>query len=80
MNPSESIVEYIVREVVDLPDTVKVTKTVDDMGTLLTVTVAKSEMGKLVGKNGDTINALRKIMHVIGMKTKERLSVKVENV
>ncbi len=43
-------VEYIVKQMVDHPEDVVVTRTVDDMGVLITLFVNKEDMGKIIGK------------------------------
>jgi len=67
----------IISDLTSNPDSVSVTKSVDEMGTLLSIDLDPSDMGKIIGKQGETINAIRKIVHAYGMKLGIRLSVKV---
>ena len=52
-------VEFIIKEIVNNPDAVKVERTVDELGVLLTVKVAPEDMGLLIGRSGSTAKAVR---------------------
>lgn len=77
MDTHVQFLEYIVKAIVSRPEAVRVSKAVDEMGTLLTVNVAREDMGSIIGKNGKTATAIRDIVHVVGMKNKARVSVKI---
>ena len=47
-------VEYLIRQLVNKPESVVVTRTVDEMGVLLSVKVDKDDMGLLIGRAGST--------------------------
>jgi predicted RNA-binding protein YlqC (UPF0109 family) len=68
---------YLVKGIVDNPDDVSVEKTVDDIGTLLTLTVNPSDMGQVIGRQGATAKSLRTLVRVAGMKTGARVNVKI---
>ena len=67
----------IVKAIVDNPDEVKVERTVDEMGVLLTLSVAKSDMPQIIGKKGRTASAIRTLLRVIGMKNNARVNLKI---
>lgn len=69
--------EYVVRSLVDNPDQVKVNRTVDEMGVLLTLDVSKEDMGKVIGRQGNTAKAIRTLLRVVGMKNNARVNLKV---
>lgn len=69
--------EYIVKGLVENPDDVKATKTVDDMGVLLTLEVNNADMGQVIGRQGATAKALRTLVRVCGMRTGARVNVKI---
>ncbi len=69
--------EYIVKGLVDKPDDVKVVKTIDDMGVLLTLGVNPEDMGQVIGRQGATAKAMRTLIRVCGMKTQARVNVKI---
>lgn len=51
----------------------------DDKGILLTIDVAVEDRGKVIGKGGKTVDALRTIAHVIGSKHGSRISVVIKD-
>ncbi len=70
-------VEYVVKQIVENPDAVIVTRTVDDMGVLITLTVSKDDMGKIIGKSGQTAKSLRVLLRMVGSRTNERVNLKI---
>jgi uncharacterized protein len=75
--PDKDFVEYVVKSIVSQPDKVTVTRTVDDMGVLLTLQVAKEDMGKVIGKSGQTAKSIRILLRVIGSKENTRVNMKI---
>ena len=73
----QEFLEYLVKGLVDNPDDVKVEKTVDDIGTLLTLSVNPSDMGQVIGRQGATAKSIRTLVRVAGMKTGARVNVKI---
>ena len=69
--------EYVVKALVDNPSEVKVGRTVDEMGVLITLTVAPADMGKIIGRQGNTAKAIRTLLRVIGMKHNARVNLKI---
>lgn len=69
--------EYLVKGLVENPDDVVVTKTVDDMGVLLTLEVNPADMGQIIGRQGATAKAMRTLVRVCGMKSQARVNVKI---
>jgi uncharacterized protein len=59
MQPDQQFLEYVIKALVDAPDQVKVNRTVDEMGVLLTLEVGASDMGKIIGRQGNTAKAVR---------------------
>jgi uncharacterized protein len=70
-------VEYVVKQIVTKPDEVEVTRTVDDMGVLITLKVAQGDMGKVIGKSGQTAKALRILLRILGAKNEARVNLKI---
>ncbi len=75
--PDKDFVEYVVKSIVSQPDKVMVTRTVDDMGVLLTLQVAKEDMGKVIGRSGQTAKSIRILLRVIGSKENVRVNMKI---
>ncbi|MCK4918639.1 MAG: KH domain-containing protein [Candidatus Pacebacteria bacterium] len=69
--------EYVVKELVDNPDAVKVDRKVDEMGVLITLDVDREDMGKIIGKSGNTAKAIRTLLRVVGMKNNSRVNLKI---
>ena len=70
-------IEYVVKQIVDDPDAVVVTRVVDELGVLITLKVGKFDMGKVIGKNGQTAKSLRTLLRVIGSKNNSRVNLKI---
>ena len=58
----KELLEYLARELVDEPDAVQVEEVEDDRGVLLTLRVAKDDMGKVIGRGGRTARAIRAVV------------------
>ncbi len=56
----------------------KIRRTVDEMGVLLTLAVHKDDMGKIIGRSGATAKAIRTVLRVVGMKNEARVNLKIE--
>lgn len=72
-----AFLEYILKAIVDFPEQVVVHRTIDELGVLLTVELAAQDMGTVIGKNGQTANALRMLLRVIGAKTNAHINMKI---
>lgn len=72
-----NFLEYVVKALVDNPDDVKINRTVDEMGVLLTLTVNPADMGKIIGRMGNTAKAIRTLLRVVGMKSNARVNLKI---
>ena len=77
MDLDRQFLEYVVKALVDHPDAVKVTRTVDEMGVLLTLDVHAEDMGKIIGRSGNTAKAIRVLLRVVGMKHEARVNLKI---
>jgi hypothetical protein len=77
MESDQEFLEFVVKALVDNPDSVKVTRTVDEMGVLLTLDVHKDDMGKIIGRAGNTAKAIRTLLRVVGMKNDARVNLKI---
>lgn len=62
---------------VNNPDDIEVTRTVDEMGVLIMLKVSKDDMGRIIGKNGQTAKAIRILLRVIGSKNNARVNLKI---
>src|SRR3989338_4400132 len=69
--------EYVVKAMVNHPDDVKTRRTVDEMGVLMTLDVNPEDMGKVIGRAGNTAKAIRILLRVMGMKNNARINLKI---
>jgi len=77
-NKDQEFVEFIVKGIVNNPDEVKVDRTVDEMGVLLTVKVNQEDMGALIGREGSTARAIRTLTRIVGLRNSARVNLKIE--
>lgn len=73
----KKFLQFVVEHIVDHPDEVQVTRTVDEMGVLMTLDVHPEDMGKVIGRNGNTAKALRTLLRTVGMKNDARVNLKI---
>jgi predicted RNA-binding protein YlqC (UPF0109 family) len=73
----QEFLEYVIKALVDKPDKIVITRVVDEMGVLLTLTVDQEDMGKIIGRSGNTAKAIRTLLRVVGMKNTARVNLKV---
>lgn len=78
MKKDEELLNFIVKTLVDHPEDVQITRTVDEMGVLLTLKVNPEDMGKIIGKNGNTAKAIRTLLRIVGMKEQARVNLKID--
>lgn len=73
----KEFLEMVVRALVDNPNDVSIDRTVDEMGVLLTLSVNQNDMGKIIGRQGNTAKAIRTLLRVVGMKNNSRVNLKI---
>ena len=76
MEKLEKLISYIIKELVDTKEEVRIDYDAIDDTIIFKVSVAKGEMGKIIGKNGLTANAIRGVMQAAGVN--DKLNVNVE--
>lgn len=78
MEPYQQFLEYIVKAIVEFPDDMKIVASSDDMGVLLTLSVHRDDMGKVIGRAGATAKSIRTVLRTVGMRYNARVSLKIE--
>ena len=73
----KDLLDYLVRELVDDPDAVRVEQVDDDRGVLLTLRVAQDDMGKVIGRNGSVAKALRTLLKVTAARDGEPVQLEI---
>lgn len=73
----QQFVEYVVKSIVEHPEAVKTERSIDEMGTLISLHVDAEDMGTIIGKEGRTAKALRTLLRVLGAKNNARVNLKI---
>lgn len=78
MEHDEKFLDFVVKSIVDNPNDVTITRTVDEMGVLLNLKVNAKDMGQVVGREGNTAKAIRSLLRIVGIKNNARVNLKIE--
>ena len=70
-------IEMIVKSLVDESDNVDIREVERNGSTLIEVRVAPNDVGKIIGKQGKTIRALRSLVRIAGTKTNKRYQLEI---
>lgn len=73
----KEFLEYVIKGIVDKPDAVEVKRSIDEMGVLLELKVDPEDMGKIIGKDGQTAKAIRILLRILGAKNDARVNMKI---
>jgi uncharacterized protein len=73
----KELVTYIARSLVDKPESVSVAEVEGNQTTVLELTVAKEDLGKVIGKQGRTAQAMRTILSAVSSKVKKRTVLEI---
>ena len=68
---------YMAKNLVDDPDSVTVTESTDDEGTVLELHVAPGDMGKVIGRQGRIAKEIRTIVKTVAQRTGEKVTVEI---
>lgn len=68
----KELIEFIARALVDHPDQVKVSEVEGEKTSVIELTVAKEDLGKVIGKQGRTARAIRTILSAASTKLRKR--------
>ena len=73
----KDLIKRIVQSLVDNPEQVEITEVVGEHILVLEIRVAKSDIGKVIGKKGRTAQALRAILNAAAGKAKKRATIEI---
>ena len=77
-NPTlRELVEFISKALVDSPDDVEVSEVSGEQTVVLELRVAKNDLGKVIGKQGRTVKAMRAILNAASSKLKLRADLEI---
>jgi predicted RNA-binding protein YlqC (UPF0109 family) len=74
----KELLEYIVKNLVQFPEQVKVEEAQEESKLILKLKVAKEDMGRVIGKEGRIIRSLREIMYSYAIKNGSKVTIEVE--
>lgn len=74
----KELAKYLITRLVDSPDRVEISSTEEGDVTRLSVRVADEEKGKIIGKQGKVIKAIRQVLGVAAAKAKRKVFLDVE--
>lgn len=75
--PGLEFINVVLGMLVEDKDQLAIESSHDDLGILITVRVSDRDMGKLIGKSGQTIKSIRTLLRVIGGMANQRVNLKV---
>lgn len=75
--PGYDFIKTVLAMLVEDKDELNVESRLDELGVLITVKVSERDMGKLIGKSGQTIKSIRTLLRVIGGASNQRVNLKV---
>lgn len=73
----QQFVEFIVKALVSKPDAVEINRTIDEKGVLLELTVDQEDLGRVIGKRGNTAQSIRTLLRALGTKNDARYNLKI---
>ena len=71
------LLEHVTKVLVDAPDQVSVSQVEEDGETVLELTVAEADLGKVIGKSGRTARALRTLLSAAGIKAHKNYALEI---
>ena len=73
----KELIEMIAKALVDNPNEVRVAEVVGEQTTVFELRVAQSDLGKVIGKQGRTADAIRTLLGTAGMKLRKRFVLEI---
>jgi predicted RNA-binding protein YlqC (UPF0109 family) len=76
-NAFKDLVEYMVTSLVDFPDQVAVYEIDEGNSIVLELSVAESDIGRVIGRRGSVVNAMRTLLQVLAAKQGKRATLEI---
>lgn len=73
----KELIEYIVKAIVDFPENVNVTQIDGESTVVFELRVRQEDVGKVIGKKGRTINAIRTLVNATAAKANMRAMLEI---
>ncbi len=77
MTKVRDLVEYVVKALADKPDAVSLSEIEGEASIVLELRVAPEDMGRMIGRQGRTINAMRSLSRVVGAKMGKKVTLEI---
>lgn len=73
----EKFLKYLIEQLVDNKEAVEIQKKEENSVIFLTISVAKEDMGKVIGKEGKVINSIRNLVKILAVKEKVKVVIQL---
>ncbi len=73
----KELIEYMAKALVDVPEEVSVSEVEGEITSVIELKVAKTDLGKVIGKQGRTARAMRTILSAASTKMKKRVVLEI---
>lgn len=73
----KDLLQFVARQLVDLPDEVEVREVEGERSIILELRVAPEDMGKVIGRQGKTAQAIRTLVKAAGLRDGKRVMVEI---
>ena len=74
------LVKFIAQQFAEKPDEMKFLEQTEDGVTTITIVLAESDMGKVIGRQGKIAKALRTLVKAVGQKENKKYNVEIKEV
>ncbi len=73
----ETFLEFVIKQLVEAPEEVLVTRVEQGPKLIFKVEMRKSDVGKVIGRNGHTITAVRNLLNAAASRTKQQVFLQI---
>jgi uncharacterized protein len=73
----ETFLEFVIRQLVEAPEEVLVTKIEQGRKLIFKVEMRKSDVGRVIGRNGHTITAVRNLLNAAALRSGQQVSLQI---
>jgi predicted RNA-binding protein YlqC (UPF0109 family) len=73
----ETFLEFVIKQLVEAPEEVVVTKVEQGPKLIFKVEMRKTDVGKVIGRNGHTITAVRNLLNAAASRTRQQVFLQI---